>query len=42
MYPAENLEYLPSIDLNYLIKEEPKLIRKRTQIEKFNMKYGNK
>lgn len=41
MYPSENCENLPFIDLNYLNKEKPK-IKSLTQIEKFNRRYKRK
>ena len=43
MFPVRGLEFLPSVDLNYIAsKDTHKLIRRKSQIEKFNTKYGNK
>ena len=43
MYPATSCEYLPYIDLNHLKKDKKDIkIKKRSQIEKFNARYGNK
>lgn len=40
MFPADDCETLPHIDLNYLIKEEDKPKTKRlSQIDKFNQRY---
>jgi len=41
MFPAQHCEYLPYVDLNYLIKTEnnPK-VKRLSQIEKFNKKFN--
>ena len=40
MYPMNKGHYLPHIDLNYLRKEEPPIVRKFSIVDKFNAKYG--
>lgn len=44
MYPCNNCEKLPCIDLNYLIKNEPteNKIKRLSQTDKFNKKYNRK
>ncbi|MBE6160980.1 MAG: tetratricopeptide repeat protein [Firmicutes bacterium] len=42
MCPAQGAETLPYIDLNYLKEEEKPRVRRLSQIDKFNQKYGKK
>ena len=43
MYPVSNCQYLPYIDLNYLISsKEDNKVKRMTQIEKFNKRYQKK
>ena len=45
MYPTLEGEYLPYIDLNYLNKDEQIInckVKRKSQIDKFNQKYGTK
>ena len=42
MCPTKDGEKLPHIDLNYLKESDKNKIRKKSQIDKFNQKYGKK
>lgn len=42
MCPVVGNENLPYIDLNYMKKEEPSKVKRISQIDRFNRRYGNK
>ena len=42
MCPIVGNENLPYIDLNYIKKDEPPKVKRISQIDRFNRKYGNK
>ena len=42
MYPTNNCENMPYIDLNYLKKEDKIMVKELSQIDKFKMRYSKK
>lgn len=42
IYPTFDCRYLPCIDLNYLKEDEKPKVKRLSQLEKFNQKYGIK